>query len=46
MGWNFSLGLMPYGERWRRHRRTFQQKFHANAAKAYYPIHMAQTKLV
>ncbi|KAF8510589.1 cytochrome P450 [Gautieria morchelliformis] len=44
MGWNFNLGLMRYGDWWRRHRKMFYQKFHARAAMAYYHIHVKQTK--
>ncbi|KAF8592280.1 cytochrome P450 [Ramaria rubella] len=41
MGFNWNFVLLRYGDKWRRHRRTFHQKFHPTAATAYYPI---QTK--
>lgn len=27
MGWDFAFGLMPFGDRWRRHRRMFDSWF-------------------
>ncbi|KAN0082680.1 Cytochrome P450 [Tylopilus felleus] len=27
MGWDWSFGHMPYGERWRKHRRMFERQF-------------------
>ena len=34
---DFNLSGMPYGPRWRRHRRAFWQEFHAGAVTAYLP---------
>ncbi|KIJ48489.1 hypothetical protein M422DRAFT_162762 [Sphaerobolus stellatus SS14] len=34
-GWDWNVAFMRYGERWRRHRRTFHQYFNANAVKEY-----------
>ena len=34
-GSSFSLGVMPYGQRWRRHRRAFWQYFHRDAVEQY-----------
>ncbi|KAG6908814.1 hypothetical protein DXG01_003167 [Tephrocybe rancida] len=31
-GWDFLLGFMPYGQRWREHRRLMHQSFHPTAA--------------
>ncbi|KAH6919313.1 cytochrome P450 [Coprinopsis sp. MPI-PUGE-AT-0042] len=36
MGWNF--GLLPYGSRWRAHRREFQQLVGQNAVTRYRPV--------
>ncbi|KAI0352607.1 CyP450 monooxygenase [Trametes cingulata] len=36
-GLDLALGLMPYGQRWRRHRRTFWQQFHRGVLPEYYP---------
>ena len=41
IGWEWAVGFMPYGERWRRHRRHIHQKFHPTAATEYHSI---QTK--
>ncbi|KAI0751762.1 cytochrome P450 [Daedaleopsis nitida] len=34
-GNSLNLGFMPYGQRWRRHRRTFWQHFHKEAVNNY-----------
>jgi hypothetical protein len=38
MEWDFSIGLLPYGVWWRRHRRSFHQYFNINAVSKYQPI--------
>ena len=38
MNLNISLSLMPYGLRWRKHRRSFNEYFHCNAVTKYQPI--------
>ncbi|KAF4617311.1 hypothetical protein D9613_005809 [Agrocybe pediades] len=38
MGWDFHVGLMPYGDKWRSHRKMFQQCFRPKASLAYRPI--------
>ena len=38
MGWDFAFALMPYGVRWKKHRRAFQEYFHANELHKYIPI--------
>jgi len=38
MEWDFNAGLMPYGDRWRKHRRIYQQSFRANVSRGYRPI--------
>ncbi|RDB29405.1 hypothetical protein Hypma_016002 [Hypsizygus marmoreus] len=43
MGWDFNTGLMPYGDRWRRHRRLFHQNFRKDAALAFQPTQTQKT---
>ena len=38
MGWEFSMPLVPYGTRWRKQRKSFQEHFHANEVHKYVPI--------
>ncbi|EEB89177.1 hypothetical protein MPER_12751 [Moniliophthora perniciosa FA553] len=38
MGWNYSFGLMEYGDEWRAQRRLFQQEFHPTAAERFQPL--------
>ncbi|KAJ7250827.1 cytochrome P450 [Mycena haematopus] len=40
MGWDFALGLLPLGDRWRRYRRMFQQHFRRDISRNYCPIQM------
>ncbi|KAI0310502.1 cytochrome P450 [Amylostereum chailletii] len=44
MGWDFNLGLMPYGNRWRTSRRMMHQFMHANVTKAYHPLLAFKTR--
>ena len=37
MKWDFSIGLLPYGMWWRRHRRSFHQFFNINTVSKYLP---------
>ncbi|KAF5315497.1 hypothetical protein D9619_007172 [Psilocybe cf. subviscida] len=37
MGWDFNAAIMPYGRRWRRQRRLFQQMFRKAASLTYRP---------
>ncbi|KAG7440087.1 cytochrome P450 [Guyanagaster necrorhizus] len=37
MGWDFLVGLMPYGNDWRAHRRLCQQTLNAKAALHFHP---------
>ncbi|KAF6741055.1 cytochrome P450 [Ephemerocybe angulata] len=40
MGWEFNIGLMPYGERslvWRMHRKMFHQSFQSSAVTSFHP---------
>ena len=38
MGWDFAAPFMPYGAWWKKHRRAFQEYFHANELNKYIPI--------
>ncbi|EMD37520.1 hypothetical protein CERSUDRAFT_73399 [Gelatoporia subvermispora B] len=38
-GWGWNPGLMRYGTRWRRHRRSFHQLMNQNAVAKYEPYH-------
>jgi len=38
MGWDFNAALMPYTEKWRRHRRLFQQNFKREVSATYQPV--------
>ena len=40
MGWDFNFGFMRVGDRWRQHRRMFQQNFRRDMARNYRPIQM------
>ncbi|KAG7440108.1 cytochrome P450 [Guyanagaster necrorhizus] len=43
MGWDFSFGLMEYGNEWRAQRRLFQQEFNPTAAERYRPCELKAT---
>jgi cytochrome P450 len=38
MGWDFAISLMPYGQKWRTHRRVFHQMFRGDAIVKYHPV--------
>ncbi|THU83987.1 cytochrome P450 [Dendrothele bispora CBS 962.96] len=38
MGWNFSFGLMEYGDEWRAQRKIFQHEFSPSAAERFQPL--------
>ncbi|KAF5310062.1 hypothetical protein D9619_010585 [Psilocybe cf. subviscida] len=42
VGWDFSFGHMPYGSKWRSHRRVFHSEFQKSKAPKYWPIQTAQ----
>ncbi|KAF8525402.1 cytochrome P450, partial [Gautieria morchelliformis] len=44
MGWDWLVTFMPYGEKWRRHRRTIHQHFHPDAATRYEPVQLRHTR--
>ncbi|KAJ6622792.1 cytochrome P450 [Mycena sp. CBHHK59/15] len=39
-GWDINVGLMPYADRWRQHRKIFQQYFRRDASLSYRPVQM------
>ncbi|KAF8874736.1 cytochrome P450 [Infundibulicybe gibba] len=45
MGCDFFLSLMPYGVRWRRHRRLFHKHFNVNVVSKYLSVHSHETRL-
>ncbi|KAI9456445.1 cytochrome P450 [Boletus coccyginus] len=38
MGWDWSFGHMPYGERWSKHRKLFEGQFRPLVAPTYWPL--------
>ncbi|RXW18855.1 hypothetical protein EST38_g6998 [Candolleomyces aberdarensis] len=44
MDFTWTFGLMPYGLKWRQHRRAFHQYLNHNAMKLYHPIMQEETK--
>jgi len=42
LGWEFVLGLMHYGDEWRKNRRTLHQKYRPDAALAHRPTQLAK----
>ncbi|KAI0754738.1 cytochrome P450 [Daedaleopsis nitida] len=37
-GWDWDLGFLPYGRKWRSRRRMFWQHFHPGVIDRYYPV--------
>ncbi|KAJ7259513.1 cytochrome P450 [Mycena haematopus] len=44
IGWDFALSLLPHGDRWRQHRRMFQQHFRQDISRNYHPIQMKKIR--
>jgi cytochrome P450 len=44
MGWDFATSLMPYGQKWRTHRRAFHQMFRADAVLKYRPMQLSKVR--
>ncbi|KAF8512772.1 cytochrome P450 [Gautieria morchelliformis] len=44
MGLDWIVTFMPYGDKWRRHRRVIHQKFHPAAATEYQPVQLRHTR--
>ncbi|KAF7374521.1 O-methylsterigmatocystin oxidoreductase [Mycena sanguinolenta] len=40
MGWDFNLGSLPWGDKWRDYRKMFQQHFRQDVSRSYRPIQM------
>lgn len=38
MGWNFAFGMMPFGDRWKAHRKMFDSRFRQGNISSYQPI--------
>ena len=38
MDWSIAFSFMPYGQWWRRHRKSFHEYFHHNAVPKYQPV--------
>ncbi|KAJ7152093.1 cytochrome P450 [Mycena filopes] len=43
MGWDFIVAMMKYGDKWRAHRRLFNQGFNPKASLKYRPMHLSAT---
>ncbi|KAJ7237821.1 cytochrome P450 [Mycena rebaudengoi] len=43
-GWSFAASLLPYGSRWRQHRRIFQQYFRRERVSVYQPMQMVKIR--
>ncbi|TFK53786.1 cytochrome P450 [Heliocybe sulcata] len=41
-GWDWNIGLMPYGDAWRHRRREFHQQFKSDKSVEYYPTIMTK----
>ncbi|KAG5653174.1 hypothetical protein H0H81_001891 [Sphagnurus paluster] len=46
MGWKKSLGFLPYGKDFQRHRRIFQEYFSKNATNNYQSIQLREARLL
>lgn len=46
MAWDFSFGHLPYGQKWREHRRIFHQYFNQNAVKDYQSLELNEVRLM
>ncbi|KAJ6585054.1 cytochrome P450 [Mycena capillaripes] len=44
IGWDFNVGLMPLGDRWRQHRRMFQKFFRRDISRNYRPIQIKKVQ--
>lgn len=40
MAWDFDIALIPYGPKWRAHRRMFHQYFYQNPVQNYRPVQL------
>ncbi|TFK50343.1 cytochrome P450 [Heliocybe sulcata] len=44
MGWDWDFALMPYGETWRKERRSFHQHFHQGVVDKYQPQQLREAR--
>ncbi|KAF9479115.1 cytochrome P450 [Pholiota conissans] len=44
MDWYYNMAMLPYGTWWRRHRRTFNEHFHATAVWKYQPTQAREAR--
>lgn len=44
MGWEWTIGHMPYGEQWKVHRRMFHRQFHQNISPIHWPIQRKEAR--
>ncbi|KAJ6559149.1 cytochrome P450 [Mycena vulgaris] len=42
LGWDFNVAAMPHTDKWRKHRRLFQQCFRRDASRSYRPVQMTK----
>lgn len=40
----YNTGFMPYGSRWRRHRRSLHDHFHPNIVQRYQPVQVTSAR--
>ncbi|KAF7374506.1 O-methylsterigmatocystin oxidoreductase [Mycena sanguinolenta] len=46
MGWDFTFALLSGGDKWRDHRKMFQQHFRQDMSRNYHPIQMKKVHLL
>ncbi|KAF7374525.1 O-methylsterigmatocystin oxidoreductase [Mycena sanguinolenta] len=46
MGWDFTFVLLSGGDKWREHRKMFQQHFRQDVSRKYHPIQMKKVHLL
>lgn len=45
MSWDFNFAFLPYGPKWRAHRRLFHEHFHQGVIGQYLPVVNGQIRL-
>ncbi|TFK37935.1 cytochrome P450 [Crucibulum laeve] len=46
MGWNVSLAFLPYGKRFQKHRRLFQEYFTRKKCETYHNVQLKQSRIL
>ncbi|KAJ8689905.1 hypothetical protein PTI98_012762 [Pleurotus ostreatus] len=46
MGWDWSFGHMPYGDRWRAHRKMFHTQFQPSSVSQFWPIQLKEAHAI